>query len=143
MDIVPALLLWGCASNKMINKIDILQKRCIRNISLKSFKAHTKPLLKNLGILKLSDKISYCQSLFMHQYRNNKLPHSFSNIFTDVINSDEMQPRDNDYNYQIIPAIKKSLENFPNKKILSYWNSLDIDLKSIAEEDEFQSSILG
>ena len=134
-------LLWGCASNKMINKIDILQKRCIRNISLKSFKAHTEPLFKNLCILKLSDKLSYCQSLFMHKYRNNKLPNSFSNIFTDVINTEKMQTRDNDYNYQIIPAIKRSLENFPYKKILSNWNSLDIDLKSTAEEDEFQQML--
>ena len=125
----------------MINKIDILQKRWIRNVSLKSFKAHTEPLFKNLGILKLSDKLSYCQSLFMHKYRNNKLPNSFSNIFTDVINTEEMQTRDNDYNYQIIPAIKRSLENFPYKKILSNWNSLDIDLKSTAEEDEFQQML--
>ena len=131
-------LLWGCASNKLIDKIDILQKKCIRNVALKPYKAHTEPLFKEHSIIKLSDKISYCRSVFMHQYRNNKLPESFSNIFTDIISTDELQTRHNDYNYVNKPALKKCLENFPFKKIILNWNSLDIDLKSTAEIDEFQ-----
>ena len=74
----------------------------------------------------------------MHQYRNNKLPESFSNVFTDIISTDELQTRHNDYNYVNKPALKKCLENFPFKKIILNWNSLDIDLKSTAEIDEFQ-----
>ena len=131
-------LLWGCAKNTLINKIDVLHKKCIRNVALKKYKAHTEPLFKDLCILKLSDKISYCQALFMHQYRNSKLPNSFTNIFSDISNTDELQTRDNDYNYINKPAIKRNLESFPYKKIIANWNSLDIDLKSTAEYDEFQ-----
>ena len=40
-------LLWGCADRKLINKIENLQKRCVRNISLKNFRAHTEPIFKN------------------------------------------------------------------------------------------------
>ena len=39
-------LLWGCAKNKFIKKIENLQKKCIRNVALKSFRAHTEPLFK-------------------------------------------------------------------------------------------------
>ena len=65
--------------------------------------------------LKLSDKISYCQALFMHQYRISKLPNSFTNIFSDISNTDELQTRDNDYNYINKPAIKRNLTIFTNK----------------------------
>ena len=75
----------------------------------------------------------------MHQFKPDKLPASFSGIFTDIINSDELQIRHNDYNYVNKPAIKSYLEKFPLKQIVSNWNSLSIDLKSTGEEDEFKT----
>ena len=134
-------LLWGCADNKMLNKVENLQKRCIRNVGLKKFKAHTEPIFKDLEILKLSDKLAYCKSVFMHQYRNDKLPVSFSGLFTDITSTEELQTRHNDYNYMNKPARKKYLENFPYKKLVSNWNSLSIDLKSTADKDEFQQML--
>ena len=134
-------LLWGCADNKMLNKVENLQKRCIRNVGLKKFKAHTEPIFKNLEILKLSDKLAYCKSVFMHQYRNEKLPVSFSGLFKDITSTEELQTRHNDYNYINKPANKKYLENFPYKKLVSNWNSLSIDLKSTAEKNEFQQML--
>ena len=130
-------LLWGCARTKFINKIENLQKRCIRNVALKKFKAHTEPLFKELNILKFKDKLSYCRAKFMHQYRHGKLPTSFSGIFTDTIMTDEIQSRHNDYNYLNLPATKKCLENFPLKQIIFNWNSLSLELKSTAEPLEF------
>ena len=65
-------LLWGCVNRKFVNKIENLQKKCIRNVALKNFKAHTEPIFKDLGILKFIDKLSYCRSVFMHQYRHKK-----------------------------------------------------------------------
>ena len=131
-------LLWGCADKKLLCKIDMLQKRCIRNVALKSYRAHTEPIFKDLEILKFSDKLAFCQSVFMHQYRNSKLPISFSGTFTDITNTDELQTRHNDYNYINKISCKKYLENFPYKQILSTWNSLNIDLKSTADNDEFK-----
>ena len=134
-------LLWGCAKNKFINKLENLQKKCIRNVALKSYRAHTEPLFKQLEILKLSDKLSYCRASFMHAYRHEKLPPSFSGIFTDTIMSDETQSRHNDYNYLNEPAIKRCLENFPLKQIIFNWNALDIDLKATGELAEFKTML--
>ena len=75
----------------------------------------------------------------MHQYRNKKLPISFSDIYTDIINCDNLQSRHNDYNYVINPAIKKHLELFPLRQILFNWNSLSIDLKATADADDFNN----
>ena len=77
-------LLWGCVNRKFVNKIENLQKKCIRNVALKNFKAHTEPIFKDLGILKFTDKLSYCRSIFMHKYRHNKLPPSFTGIFSET-----------------------------------------------------------
>ena len=99
---------------------------------------HTEPLFKELGILKFTDKLSYCQSVFMHKYRHGKLPPSFSGIFHETIMSNELQSRHNDFNYLNEPAHKKYLENFPLKQIIFNWNALTIDLKATAEIDEFE-----
>ena len=69
----------------------------------------------------------------MHQYRDGKLPTSFSGILTDTIMTDEIQSRHNYYNYLNLPATKKCLEDFPLKKIIFIWNSLSLELKSTAE----------
>ena len=72
----------------------------------------------------------------MHQYRHEKLPTSFSAIH--VTCTDDLQTRHNDYNYVNEAAIKRSLESFPYKQIICNWNTLDIDLKSTADIDEFE-----
>ena len=74
----------------------------------------------------------------MHKYRNEKLPVSFSGMFTDITNTDELQTRHNDYNYTNHPAIKKYLEQFPLKQILLNWNSLSVDLKATSDAEEFK-----
>ena len=133
------ILLWGCAKNKFIKKLENLQKKCIRNVYLSKYKAHTQPIFKKLSILNLSDKITLLRSVFMNQYRNKKLPESFDNKFTDISNTDMLQTRHNDYNYQNIPAVKKTLESFPYKCFIKTWNFLSIDVKATADPTEFQN----
>ena len=133
------ILLWGCANNKFTKKVENLQKKCIRNVFLSGYKSHTEPIFKKLCILNFKDKVTLLRSEFMNQYRNNKLPESFANKFTDITCTDQLQTRHNDYNYLNIPAIKKSLESFPFKCMIKTWNSLSIDAKSTADKDEFQN----
>ena len=112
------VLLWGCAQNKFLNKISILQKKCIRNVALKKFRAHTEPIFKSLKILKFNDKLSYFRSIFMHEYRHGKLPPSFTGIFNESTMSEGVQSRHNDYNYRNEPAVRTTLEKFPKKQII-------------------------
>ena len=44
-------LLWSCAEQKLLCKVENLQKKCIRNVGLKPYKAHTEPIFKYLEIL--------------------------------------------------------------------------------------------
>ena len=125
-----------------MKKIENLQKKCIRNIALKSFRSHTEPLFKDLNVLKLSERISFNRSIFMHKYRNINLPKSFLDIFTDASNTNlSHYNRHIDYNYDTQPANKRYLENFPLKQIIFNWNSLSLELKSTADPLEFATML--
>ena len=135
-------LLWGCAKTRELKKVENLQKKCIRNVALKSFRSHTEPLFKDLKILKLSDRVSFSRSIFMHKYRNKKLPSSFIDIFIDASNTNQTHyNRHSDYNYDTVPAIKKYLEKFPLKQIIFNWNSLILELKATADALEFETML--
>ena len=133
-------LLWGCAKSNLMKKIENLQKKCVRNIALKSYRSrsHTEPLFKDLNILKLSDRLSFSRSIFMHKYRHKKLPTSFSDMFKDATNTNN---RHSDYNYDTLPATKKYLENFPLKQMIFNWNSLSLELKATADPTDFETML--
>ena len=130
-------MLWGCANKKLIGKIERLQKKCVRNVALVNFKSHTEPLFKSLNLLKFTDKILFWRANFVNKYRNKTLPISFLGVFNDITDSQELQTRNNWYNYQNIPAVRKKLEQFAYKQLISTWNSLEIELKSTSEEEDF------
>ena len=93
------------------------------------------------NILKFKDKLSHSRAIFMHKYRHNKLPKSFSGIFTDTTMTDNMQSRHNDYNYHNFPANKKCLESFPLKQIIFNWNRLSLEIKATADAIEFDDML--
>ena len=67
-------LLWGSADNKLLNKIENIQKKCIRNIGLKHFRAYTEPIFKQMEILKFTDKLAYCRSYTNTRITNYQSP---------------------------------------------------------------------
>ena len=66
---------WGSSSS--IERLYKLQKRSIRTINKKSYNYHTEPLFKKCKILTVRDQYKLNVSIFMHRYKNNKLPKSF------------------------------------------------------------------
>ena len=63
-------------------KVFKLQKRAIRNVTNAAYNAHTEPLFRRLGILKLQDLRSLFELKFYHNHCNNKLPEYFSSYVT-------------------------------------------------------------
>ena len=134
-------LLWGCAKQSILKKVETMQKKCVRNVALKDFRSHTEPIFKELKILKFSDRLSYNRAIFMHKYRNKKLPSSFLGLFRDISDTKGTQNRHNDYNYDTQPAVKRYLEKFPLKQIIFNWNSLSLELKATADPIEFETML--
>ena len=59
-----------------------MQKRIIRIINKSHFNAHTEPIFKDLGILKLSDIHLLQLDQFMYSCKNSFLPPKFNNNFS-------------------------------------------------------------
>ena len=116
------LPVWGCANQELINKLFILQKKAIRAITFSDFRAHSSPIFKDLGILKIYDLFQYQVSSLMWDFDHNTLPKSLNVLFkktrnmhaysTRFVNSDKLTiPRVNssaygDKSFQVIGAVK-------------------------------------
>jgi hypothetical protein len=109
-----ALPVWGFHNCRRLN---ILQKRAIRNITHAKYNAHTEPIFKTLKILKLEDLFKTSCVKILFKLRNNTLPRYFMGLIPDTnhnnINRDHrpqriIQPpaRLNDYLTDFPPCYK-------------------------------------
>jgi len=60
----------------------LLQKRVIRLINNARYNSHTDPLFRTSHLMKLTDIFEYQAALFVFDFKSNKLPVSFNDIFT-------------------------------------------------------------
>ena len=72
------ILAWGCEYNMFYN----LQKNAVRLMAGSKYNAHTKPLFKQLNIMKLEDTFQSQCLRFYHKFYTNSLPKYLANIFT-------------------------------------------------------------
>ena len=75
-------MLWSSASQCRLRKLEISQKKCIRNICNKKFNEHTSPLFKKLNILKLQDILRFQLGTFMYNFAHSELPPPRMTLFT-------------------------------------------------------------
>ena len=70
------ILVWGfkCSSLKVI------QKKVIRTITCSKYNAHTDPLFKKMGLLKVEDIFTIAKIKFYFRYLNQTLPVNIQNL---------------------------------------------------------------
>ena len=114
------LLVWGNSTH--INTLVTLQKRALRIICNKPYRAHTDPLFRLHGILKLQDLYELQILLFMFDYKQARLPRSFENCFT--LNSDNINrvTRRSGLFYTSKPRTNFSAR-LPTNIFLKTWNN--------------------
>ncbi len=64
------LILWGYSCKR----IEILQKKAIRIISLSKYNAHTEPIFKHLKLLKVSDILKLQMLKLYYKFKHGQLP---------------------------------------------------------------------
>ena len=97
------------------------------------------PCSKTHKILKLNDLIQLNQSTFVRQYKNGKLPLSFTNFFQNIP-FEEQKSRDDDYNLKKQTNI--ALLHFPSCRIVRGWNQNNLLLKSEADLTAFKEDFI-
>ena len=95
--------------------------------------------VKKHKILKLNDLIQLNQSTFVRQYKNGKLPSSFTNFFQNIP-FEEQKSRDDDYNLKKQTNI--ALLHFPSCRIVRGWKQNNLLLKSEAELTAFKEDFI-
>ena len=70
-------IMYGAARENSLSEIFTLQKRAVRLVSGSHYIAHTDPIFQRLGILKLTDMINLDRQVFVHKFRQGKLPLAF------------------------------------------------------------------
>ena len=73
------ILIWGFE----LNRLEILQKKCIRLITNSFPLAHTETLFKSLNILKISDIFKHKCLITYYKFKNKSLPQYVQNIFSE------------------------------------------------------------
>ena len=131
------ILSWG----SQIDRIHLLQKRAIRNISKSNFRAHTEPLFKEHNLLKVQDIYYIAVLKFYFKLVNNHLPHYFNN-FTPQFSAGHQH-----YNFRnstrLLPKIK---HEFPRQSLRYRWivtlNETSEDILEMATIDNRRNILL-
>ena len=88
---------WGASSQ--IEHLFKIQKKAIRLINRKTFRAHTDPIFKRENVLKIHDLYKLHSALLIYDYKHNKLPISFTNFFMDRYSSNTVTRQINDISH--------------------------------------------
>ena len=80
--LVYPYLSYASTYDKYLSKLYVLQKKVVRTIAGANMKAHSEPIFKSLGILKLEDVHKLHVSKYVFTYIKNALPPPLMNIFT-------------------------------------------------------------
>ena len=129
------ITVWG--NSPHANKILTLQKKAIRIINRKPFKAHTEPLFKSENILMLQDLYKMQVLIFMYDLQIGKLPRSFSDFAVMNRNYMDRITRQSDLFHTKRPRTTFS-KNLPNHSFPRIWNSFHNDITTTKNRTSFK-----
>ena len=125
-----ASIVWGQAKSS-INRVFTIQNRAIRTIHFKDEFDHTSSLFSKPNIIKLTDKISIQNCLFVSKSLNNQLPDIFNNWFAF---SSDTHRYETSCSEKDMLKVKSFNTKSHGKQAITYsaintWNSLQKQLK--------------
>ena len=74
--------IWGFTTEEDLNKIEVLQKKCLRIMTFSAFNSHTNQLFIDIKLVKVRDIIKSQQLKLVYDFYNNVLPTYFQHLFT-------------------------------------------------------------
>ena len=73
---------WGLTTNENLDKIEVLQNKCVRILKFAPYNSHANSLFIDLKLLKVRDVINVQQLKLVYDYFTNNLPIDLTNLFT-------------------------------------------------------------
>ena len=80
------LIVWGSTFKSYVNKLSTLQNKAVKIIGGAKSNDRATPYFSKFNILKLSDLIMFEIATFTYKSKNNLLPLTFQNYFSNTCN---------------------------------------------------------
>ena len=122
---------WGNEKNSEMNRINILQKKAIRQITNMPYNSHTAPLFKNLNLLTIDNLFTLNCCKLYHKVINKTVrnPYFLKQLPTNkYFHNYNTRQKSDIHHYKIKTNREKQSVNF---KISNSWNCLPDNLKLI------------
>ena len=126
------ILAWGNARSSALQKTVTLQKRAIRTINRAHYNSHTEPLFKKTNILKVAYMYEYQVVLFMHDYKNHKLPISFNKMYKFNYEVQAIYPTRQTELFHFEQCMSPFAEKLPRFNFSHIWNRWSPQIVNIA-----------
>jgi hypothetical protein len=134
------VIVWGLTYPTNIRRIELLQKRIIRILNKSAFDAHTSPIFKKLGLLKLNDICMLQLGQFMFHHKFSLLPERFDNMFLKNDQTHTFNTR-NSSKYHV-PSCRTNIRQFSVRfQGPKFFNSLPRDLVDIVSSILFKKKL--
>ena len=131
---------WSLTSQKNIDIVSILQKKCIRILNSASYNDHTNPLFIDNRLLKFNDIILMNQLLLANQFTNDVLPNDLRCLFSHASSVHDHNTRISNVSF-FVPSISST--NFGELslkfKVPYIWNEFSRVCPDIVDKT-FKSS---
>ena len=134
--------IYGSASENDLDELFIMQKMVIRSISNAHFRAHSDPLFQKLKVLKLKDLLILERITLVHKFKHNYLPKAFPPNFLVQANADSLGRRTDPNDFIHPYQLTKLTVRHPTNLLISSWNSLSPELKTVGELKLFKQQFI-
>ena len=119
---------WGLTTQENVNKIEVLQKKCVRILTFSPFNSCTNHFFTNLKLLKVNDIIKFHQLKLVYDFLENDLPSDLMNLFrpSGEVHTTNLELNSAQKNLIHIPSINTN--SYGNKSIKYHcaklWNEM-------------------
>ena len=117
-----------------------MQKKAIRIVCKKSYRAHAQPLFLACNVLHLNQLIAFNCLRLMYDFVNKILPPSFDNTWIRNSETEGYNLRNGD-DFQIARFHFSSLKSHPYFNFPKQWNDLKKDFKLTMHRSVFMSTL--
>ena len=128
--LIYSLITWGTTYQTALLPLITLRKRAVRIITFTEYNCHSRPLFRELKVLKVIDLLYLYCALFMYDYYSNRLPLIFNDFFKSVNKVHQYQTR---FACKISYYLPKARTNYGKFNIrfsgAKVWNSIEESLK--------------
>ena len=131
---------WYNTSQTTLNKLVVLQKKCIRTINNLTYNDHTTPYFSSDRILKLKDLHKLRTLIYMYKTLHTGHDH---NLLTSVNTHSDVHAHNTRHRHQlVIPRFAKAKSQFS----ISYtgvklWNLIPTEIKSLSSVGKFTGAL--